>query len=354
MAIDISVIVPVYNVGPYLEQCVNSILNQMFRNIEIILVDDGSEDDSPEICDALQMRYSQIKVIHQANAGAGMARNSGLKAACGQYVTFSDSDDHIADRDLLKTLYETAVSTGADCVASGSTMLYPGGKTRPIPITEKRQIFAGGQVEEFLLRTLSAPPESSVDSVYGQSVCAKLFRRQIIEENNLSFVSEREYLSEDTLFNLDFLKHAARAAVVPDVSYYYNCTHQGSLSKAYRSDRFPMELILTHAIEKRLAEFLPPDKYRLYLQRFLIMRTAFDLTQEVLYHDHVDRTHPMRERIGAVLAHPELHGCLKSYPWHRLPLLRMILAGTMRFQLTELLIFLIRVQQRVMLSCQNI
>ena len=89
----ITVIVPVYNVEKYLTQCVDSILNQTYKKIEIILVDDGSKDRSSQLCDDFSTKYLQIKTIHKKNAGLGMARNSGLEVASGEYIVFVDSDD---------------------------------------------------------------------------------------------------------------------------------------------------------------------------------------------------------------------------------------------------------------------
>ncbi len=101
----ISVIVPVYNVAPYLKQCLDSIVNQTYRNLEIILVNDGSTDNSPEICQQYQQQDQRIRVISQKNAGLSAARNTGLDIATGQYVTFVDSDDWFATNNALATLH---------------------------------------------------------------------------------------------------------------------------------------------------------------------------------------------------------------------------------------------------------
>ena len=114
----ISVIVPVYNVEKYLDRCVNSLLNQTIDNIEIILVDDGSPDLCPQMCDKYASIHSNIKVVHKQNAGLGMACNTGLNIAVGEYVAFVDSDDWV-DNNMYKQMTDIASSHEADIVFSG-------------------------------------------------------------------------------------------------------------------------------------------------------------------------------------------------------------------------------------------
>ena len=115
MDIDISVIVPVYNVSDYLEECIDSLINQTKNNIEIILVDDGSTDNSKEICDEAGQRYNNIKVIHKKNGGLSSARNAGIDIANGKYLAFIDSDDWV-HKDMLKVMFELAIKNDADIV----------------------------------------------------------------------------------------------------------------------------------------------------------------------------------------------------------------------------------------------
>lgn len=350
----ISVVIPVYNVEAWLERCLESVLSQTFQDFELILVDDGSRDRSPEICDKYAEQYENVIVIHQENAGAGLARNRGLEAARGRYVVFFDSDDFCAC-DLLKNLYDAVTAEEADCAVAGCTMVFSDQSTKPLPCVRERKAFRSREeVGELLLGSVSSLPGCATDSVYGQSACARIYRRQLLADHHVRFVSERECISEDIVFNVDFLGHAKRAAAIPDVSYYYECGHKGSLSKGFRSDWLSMERRLYDVLEERLEEIFPRERYILYLQRFLIMRIAFDITQEIRYHDNVDRSHPMRDSVKRMLSDDRLREALRSYPWWRLPFLRIILAGAMRFRMTELLIFLIRVQQRMMRSCQNI
>ena len=109
----VSIIVPIYNVEKYLHQCVNSLLNQILKDIEIILVDDESPDNCPAMCDEYAKQDSRIKVIHKKNEGLGYARNSGLEIATGEYIAFVDSDDYV-ELDAYQKLYSIAVDKKTD------------------------------------------------------------------------------------------------------------------------------------------------------------------------------------------------------------------------------------------------
>ena len=119
----ISVIVPIYNVEDYLNRCVDSIINQTYKNLEIILVDDGSPDNCPQMCDDYAKKDSRIRVVHKENGGLSDARNAGMKVATGEYVSFIDSDDYIS-LDFYETLLETIVDNDSDIVECGVVKFY--------------------------------------------------------------------------------------------------------------------------------------------------------------------------------------------------------------------------------------
>ena len=109
----ISVIIPIYRVELYLKECIDSVLNQTYKNMEIILVDDGSDDNCPNICDAYKKKDSRIQVIHKKNGGLSDARNAGIEIAKGEYICFIDSDD-VIHPSFLQILYEDLIETGSD------------------------------------------------------------------------------------------------------------------------------------------------------------------------------------------------------------------------------------------------
>ena len=122
----LSVIVPVYKVEPYLQKCIDSILAQTFRDFELILVDDGSPDNCPAICDAAAEKDERIVVIHRENAGLSAARNAGLSAARGDYIGFVDSDDYIAP-EMYQTLYDAMIKNDAQLAVCNYTYVDIGG-----------------------------------------------------------------------------------------------------------------------------------------------------------------------------------------------------------------------------------
>lgn len=166
----ISVIVPVYKVEPYLEQCVSSIINQTYTDLEIILVDDGSPDRCPQICDDWAKRDKRIRVIHQKNAGAGAARNVGIAAATGNILTFVDSDDYIAPQ-MYKHLIDL-LQDDVDIAECGFFRTESGSGHFDVPADQYDIIYAKSE---------DAMREHILDRLFRQTVCNKLYRRGILE-----------------------------------------------------------------------------------------------------------------------------------------------------------------------------
>lgn len=348
---EVSVIVPVYNVETYLPRCMESLLAQTFTDREIILVDDGSTDKSGFLCDEY-CALEGITVIHQENMGLGSARNSGMKKALGKYILFLDSDDYFGV-DLLKELYDAAESQKADLTIGGFTTVYPDGRMQAFPYTQRPVSFSEDGIKDLVLNITGSLPKERQDSKYGVSACARLYRREIITNHGLEFVSERKLISEDLIFNLDFLYYAKRAAVIGTVSYFY-CTNAGSLSKKLRSDRFHKDCELYEAVRKRLNRFCGEDEYGLYLHRLLISRARFDMIQEVIYHDKVEQKYPLRKAVKTIVNRKELQAALRRYPWKHLPTMQGIFAYMIKKRRISILILLIRLKQRFTPGNQNI
>lgn len=201
----VSVIVPVYKAEKYLEKCVDSILSQSFSDFELILVDDGSPDNCPAMCDEWAAKDSRIRVVHKENGGVSSARNTGLDRAAGAYVLFVDSDDYVHP-DFIRRLYENksdltlcgfecrnreGEALFAVCVAEGS-------------YAHREQIPYAGLYEK--------------NTLYGP--CCKLFRADILKTHSIRFPAGISW-GEDGMFVADYLAHISSLRALPDVLYYY-------------------------------------------------------------------------------------------------------------------------------------
>ena len=222
----VSIIVPVYNVEKYLKRCVRSLKKQTLEDIEIILVDDSSTDASLEICKEMAAEDSRIKVIHKLNEGAGFARNAALDVATGEYIGFVDSDDFV-EPDMYETLYQKAEEYSSDLVMSGvlfvdgNTFSEKGKCVRKVYFDKDTHFETDEELKELRMGIIGALPDNEDDSKYGMSIWKNLFRHEVIKKNKLAFVSEREMLSEDALFMVDFISCIKKATGISEAFYNY-------------------------------------------------------------------------------------------------------------------------------------
>lgn len=165
----ISVIVPVYRVEKYLPACIDSILNQTFTDFELILVDDGSPDRCPEICDETAKRDARVRAIHQANQGLSAARNAGIEAAHGAWLSFVDSDDFLAP-DFLETLHDAAVQAGADCALCGVQLTDEAGQKIGQLLSVADGVRTGRSILETLCRASEIPYLVAWNKLYRRDV----------------------------------------------------------------------------------------------------------------------------------------------------------------------------------------
>lgn len=210
----ISIIVPVYKVEQYLDRCVNSILNQTFTDFELILVDDGSPDRCPQMCDEWAKKDARIRVIHKGNGGAGAARNAALRAAKGEYVGFVDSDDWITP-DMYEYLYGLLKRYPEAQIAQCDAIQTSDEKQEAPVCPENIQLWNQKQMMEYFFR------------IHGEksnySVCNKLIWRGVLE--NFQFIEGT--ISEDVAANFEFLSHSKKMVSSDKVSYFYFVNRNG-------------------------------------------------------------------------------------------------------------------------------
>lgn len=245
----VSVIVPVYNVAPYLSQCLDSLVNQTYRNLEIIVVDDGSTDESGDICEQWKERDNRIKLIHKANAGLGEARNTGLEHVTGEYVGFVDSDDYV-DRTMYEKMVEAALKHDADVVQCNYNRFFNDGSVKKKGDFDSERVFAGGECRT-LANALVNGHNGLTTGLLHAAVWVCLFRRGAI---NCRFISERIVGSEDIPFKASVFMECAKVVFIPDhlCFYRYNDT---SLTRVFRYDLFTRYINLTDNLNAMFSKY---------------------------------------------------------------------------------------------------
>lgn len=216
----ISIIVPVYNVKQYLEECIESLLRQDIDDLEVILVNDGSTDGSEELCDAYSIRYEFIRVIHKENGGLSDARNAGLRAITGEYVVFVDSDDYLAHH-ALKTIAENVNLSKPDVVFLEATKIFFDGRLVPMGDGYIKNAIDNRTKQE-VLEHLSKLPK------FPGSACTKMIKADLIKQHNLFF--EKGLFCEDIDWTVRLLTAAETFAYCPINYYYYRQGRANSIT----------------------------------------------------------------------------------------------------------------------------
>lgn len=233
----VSVVVPIYNVEKYLDRCVDSIVNQTYQNLEIILVDDGSSDNCPQMCDEWAKKDKRIHVIHKENQGAGMARNTGIDAAKGSYICFIDSDDYVSPF-IIEKAYNLASKDCSDIVTFGTTIVNKNGKIvkEVVPKVEKC-LFEGEEVHnQFLPDLIDDNRIGGKNKNVNLCIRACLFSMKLIQCAKWRIASEREVFSEDVYSILDIYKYVNSVSVLSEALYFY-CENSSSLTQSYWADK---------------------------------------------------------------------------------------------------------------------
>lgn len=284
----VSIIVPVYNAQRFLRKCVESILAQTYRNIQLILVDDGSTDGSGALCDEFAAMDRRVTVIHQKNAGVSAARNAGLDAARGEYVGFVDADDTIAP-----DTYRRALEAIGDCDMAmwDAVTVWPDGRREPdtISLLETDCVLEKKDWSPELLRYMAG------------AVWRCLYRRELLEGVRFPLGIK---LSEDRLFNLQAMGKAQKLAYFKD-GLYYRAVTEGSACHRYHGDKFEKSLLAMEYAEKAIAQYWSAVYRPTYIRAFVI-DGALGAIDEIC-----SREFPGNSRLKAIRAVAD-HGVLKT------------------------------------------
>ena len=319
MSPKLSIIVPVYKVEKYLDRCIQSLLSQTLKDVEIILVDDGSPDASPSICDKYVNDNPNIFVIHKKNEGLGMARNSGLELAKGEYVTFCDSDDWV-DSDAYQHVYNICIEKKLDMCCFQYRRVTLDGKIIEMPKVSSKFFSGENEVKNFLLNIIGRDYSNPESVNYGMSSCMALFRRSIFLTSGVRYPSERKIASEDFVFLLYFLPYVKSVGIIPNVYYNYminptsitqhysEAKHDRLLAtlyelKSYCESNMQWEEYKNHYFSQQLRIFKVILKY-ISLSNEPFFRKIRHLTEETknpilndFYHDPVRKYYDFANRI---------------------------------------------------------
>ena len=221
----ISFIIPIYKVERYLPACVDSILNQTYKDIEVILVDDGSPDNCPSICDDYSLADSRVKVIHKENGGLSDARNTGLLVAKGEYVIFLDGDDFWADKECLKQLkFEMDNTPDCDFIGFNCSYYYPSNGTIVKWVPYKKELDQVAPAENYI-------PLLVESGTFPMSACLKIIKRNFLMDNHLFFIKNKAH--EDIPWFIDLISMAKSCRFLNYYIYNYRKEVEGSISSSF-------------------------------------------------------------------------------------------------------------------------
>ena len=256
--IKVSVIVPVYNVQEYLKECLDSLLAQTLKEIEIICIDDGSTDLSPSILDEYAEKDSRMVVIHQENAGAGAARNQGIRIACGDYIGFVDSDDRVYPS-MYEKLYKKAIACNADMVITGEVETLIGDNIL-FPIDDYE---VGSRVRELdAFNAVDYP-----DILKNVFLWNRIYSRKFWEKYNF-VIPERRKFAEDVLICTQTSVLANRIGYVKGPLYWYRNFRENSLSDTLAKSSKKLDYIV--AVRETKEFLLQTQKYPALRLEFLL------------------------------------------------------------------------------------
>lgn len=270
----VSVIIPVYKTEEYLEECMDSVLKQDYPNMEIILVDDGSPDNCPAICDQYTKQYENVSVVHQTNCGLGLSRNSGMAASSGEYIFFLDSDDCLDGVETISSLVKRAEEKGADIVTGGFRRfndsmisevnvhhLYEGDYTRTVDFRFKGFYMYGHLAYNW----------------------GKLYRRKFLEEHDLKC---RAYpFTQDKAHNMACCAYGPVYAFVKESVYLYR-VNESSVTFRYKENFMPVWISIASDFQDFLQERGIDNCYGDLMAFHIYFGSFFLVKQELQYKKH--------------------------------------------------------------------
>lgn len=282
----LSIVIPVYNVESYLNDCIKSILNQSFKDFEMILVDDGSTDSSGIICDRFKDKDKRIRVVHKVNEGVSKARNTGLDIAQGEYVEFVDSDDlilNIMSENILKISGEIQ----DELVIFGYRRAQIG--NHDFVLVKPCDVVQRISKEDFIRTYLCQYFGEIINMPFN-----KRYKLDVIKKYQIRF-DEQIYMGEDLVFNLDYLEHCEYITLLPDCLYTYNI-RSGSACNKFDPDYLHTQLVLI----KKIKDFYKRNGMEYIKNEGLNNKFVLMINTSLYYLFHPDNTYCRKDRLTII------------------------------------------------------
>lgn len=288
----ITIIIPIYNTEKRLERCINSVILQTYSNLDIILIDDGSTDNSGYICDRFKERDNRIKVIHKKNEGVSIARNYGLTEAKGKFVMFLDSDDYL-DKDICYKLLSFSEKNNCDIAITNKVFHINNRIVENVLYSEDEVVRSNHDKDIFLLDLFSKKYDDKINNVKYLScgVTAKLFNLNLIKENNIKFLENCHY-GEDVLFNLYAYQKATKIGYIRYNGYHFIVNSNSSTHK-YKNYWEDSHKMFIESISNFIKIY---NKDRRFLESLDMMRVTRISGLAVSYYFHYDNNKKFYEK----------------------------------------------------------
>lgn len=259
----ISIIIPIYNVEKYLSQCLDSVINQTYKDLEIICVNDGSPDNSLKILEEYRKKDERIKIINQENQGLAGARNTGIDNAQGEFVFFLDSDDWLP-LNAIELLYNKQKKENADIIIAGRNTITSKNEQKFLPRDYKENL----DFKKYIKKSFK-------DGSFRPSSCGKLYKKEIIKENKIYF--PRGLLYEDLIFVIKFLYYSKKIVILREYIFNYRFEREGSIINSVNKKDMDclksVEELERFFREKKLEDILEGDYYIKYIMEWIIYAT---------------------------------------------------------------------------------
>lgn len=338
----VSIVVTIFNIHKYIDRCIKSLVRQTYKNIQVILVDDGSNDGSSTICDEWAKKDERIEVIHKRNGGLSDARNYGFKHAKGTFICFVDGDDYVEDN-MIETSYQSAIQNSADMVIFSNYIVYSNGQKKIHHLHAKKNIYSESEIMGSLFdECIGSLPNNKTDYDIGFSPWGRLYKRSNLLDNNIKFKSERVLIYEDLMFLLDSLP-AFKKAVVLDKPLYNYCLNEDSLTHKADPNRFKKIKYQYNYLKNH-----SPYKHEIFenkISNLRFKRTMIGYVRNAITRI-IENDKYAYQNIKKINSDDFCQELLKKYPTIYLPKKQFIFAFLLKHKWTTALYFIMKIKSK--------